>query len=634
MEERASADPARAENAGSCVAEQSAAAGRGGTLARVSGQRRAPSRCSRLLRLGVPGIVRAIFERDRIVACLLTWLGNFVCYDRAIHRLVHVPWNQISTACPLVEVTLVRTIDQRVVAADLSVPGNDPILGPGPALQQRLTVTPRQAAVNSRVVSLSTGTHYLCADPQHKVVADREQASDWEYFLVVEPDEVTDLFALLGNRWLLHSTGEIIERTTIAVIDGFHVRFGPLTLQLAEILPLRHARRFDGPGRMPIYSADLFVDGWKVERVSLYRPLIYFTAFTKDDVYEQLRLSLRSLVEFGGYTDDVLVMADRPPEQVRALAPPALQARTHVMPVRTRRGLDYMMARYRVAEWEPAAGCQPLLYVDTDIVFDAPVAPLLAELARHARIAAPPEAVRVADSPQLGRVQVEADGVAVGDRLGFNAGTQGFANLTLQGGSLRLILDALQRWDRDQVARGAPVVWEDQPIANYVAVKTGCYDTNLMARYMRFDHPRYRQGPVTSPEGRRGMVHFWGPATYREKCVLMDAYLARLAAARSDVPAIAMDASLHGMHPAWPRADSGEAVAPMMLDPPRAPATAAHGGPDDCRVSGPEGELPAADAADELPASAVEGKRPAPGMGGKRLVPGTGEGRPVPGVPD
>ncbi|MDR3538499.1 MAG: hypothetical protein P4L71_18530 [Acetobacteraceae bacterium] len=545
------------------------------------------------------------------MACLLTWLGNFVCYDRAIHRLVHVPWDQITATCPLADVTLVRAIDQRVVAADLSVPGNDPALGPGPVLQQRLVATPRSPAINSRIVSLSTGTHYLCANPYNEVVADREQASDWEHFLVVEPDEVADLIALLGSRWILHSTGEIVERSAIAVVDGFRVRFGRLMLQLAEILPLTHARRFEGPGRMPFHSADLFVDGWKVERVSLYRPLIYFAVFAKDDVYEQLRLSLQSLVEFGGYTDDVLVMADRPPEQVRALVPPELQARTHVLSVRVRRGLDYMMARYRVADWEPAATCQPLLYVDTDIVFDAAVAPLLAELARHPLITAPQEATRVADSPQLGCIQVEADGIAVGDRLGFNAGTQGFANLTVQGGSLRLVLDALQRWDRDQVARGAPVVWEDQPMANYIAVKTGCYDTELMSRYIRFDHPLYRQGPVTSPDGRRGMVHFWGPPTYREKCVLMEAYVERLRAARTDAPDIAVDASLHGVLPAWPRADSGEAIDLAVLDLPPEPGPSA--GP---ATSGAPGELP------------MFGE---PAMPGEPPIPGE---LPVPGEPD
>lgn len=498
------------------------------------------------------------------MACLLTWLGNFVCYDHAIHRLVHVPWEQVSAACPLVDVTLVRAIDQRVVAADLDVPGNDPVLGPGPVLHQRLIAVPRQPAGDARIISLNTGTHFLCADPYQQIVADRDQASDWEHFLVVEPDEVTDLLTLLANRWVLHRSGAIVERSSIRVAEGFRVRFGPLTLRLAEILPLLHARRFEGAERTPFYSADLFVDGWKVERVSLYRPLIYFTVFRKDDVYEQLRLSLLSLVEFGCYTGDVLILADRTPEQVRAFVPPALQARTHVMPVRAPRGLDYMMARYRVAEWAPAARFQPLLYVDTDIVFDADVAPLLADLARQPLMSAPQEKPRVADSPQLGRIQVEADAVDPGDLRGFNAGTQGFANLTVQGGSLRLILDALKRWDRDQAARGAKEVWEDQPMANYIAVKTGCVDTAVLSRHMRFDHPAYRQGPVTSPDGRRGLVHFWGPPTYREKCELMEAYIERLRAA--DAADVAVAASLHGALPAWPRADADDAADPVVVE--------------------------------------------------------------------
>jgi hypothetical protein len=491
------------------------------------------------------------------LACLLTWLGTFVCYDQAIHRIVHVTWTEITETCPLVDVTLIRALDQRVVAADLDVARNDPVLGPGPVLHQRLIATQRGTALDSRIVSLNTGTHFLCADPFNHIVADREEASDWEHFLVIEPEEVADLLDLLGNRWVLRSTGAIIERSAIKVLDGFQVQFGPLLLRLSENLPLRHARRFDGTERPQAYQVDLFVDGWKVERASLYRPLVYFTAFVQDDVFEQLRLALRSLVEFGDYDGDVLILSDRTDAVVRGFVPDELQARTVVRPLRVRRGLDYMIARYRVGEWPAAARFQPLLYADTDTVFDAPIGTLLAELASHPLISFPRERTGLAASPQLGQLHVEADGIDVGDRLGFNSGTMGLPNLTLQGGPLRLILDAIGRWDVDQIARDAPVVWEDQPMANYIAAKTGCVDTALMSRFVRFDHPDYRDGPATAPNGARGMVHFWGPPTYREKVDLMEAYIEAL---RADRQAGLVAASMPGLHPAWPRPDGSEPI--------------------------------------------------------------------------
>lgn len=459
------------------------------------------------------------------MACLLTWCGNFVCYDRALHRLVHVPWSQIDGDRRLVEVTPIRNLRQRIVAADLTVSTNDPALGPGPVLQQRLVAATRDDTLNARIMNLSTGTHYLCADAYDNIADDRLQASEWEHFLLLEPNEVTDLLTLLENRWVLHSRNHIVERHDIQLGESFTLRFGPLRLRLPDILPLSRVRRLTSPGSGAFYQADLFADGWKVERITLYRPLVYFCCFVKDDVYEQLRLSLQSLVEFAHYTDDVLIVCDRPPEAVLGLVPLELRGRVHVRQITVRRALDYMTARYRIADWGPAEGFQPLLYTDTDVIFDLPLQPLLAELAYHPFITAPEEAVRVADSPQLGAAQIQADGVETGDRRGFNSGTQGLANLAMQGDALRLVHEALQRWDREQVARGAPEVWEDQPMANYIAVKTGCYDTGLMSRHVRFDHPMYRVGPATSPEGRRGMVHFWGPPTYWEKCELMEAYL-------------------------------------------------------------------------------------------------------------
>lgn len=471
------------------------------------------------------------------MAWLLTWFGTFVCYDRVIHRLVHLPWDQIDGMTAPVQLSVTRGVDRQASGAVLEVAGSDPGLGPGPALHQPVALVPRDPAGSPRIVALRAGERYLCANRYGEIVADREAASDWEHFLLVEPEEVEDLCRLLDHDWVLHRNDAIVAPADIALLEGFRLAFGPLLLQLPQILPLVHVERFDGPGRPGFYQADLFIDGWKFERISLYRPLIYYTAFARDDIFAQLQLSLESLLAFGRYDGEVLIMADRPPAEVRRYVPAALHPRLHVMRVRVPRGLDYMMARYRVAEWGPAAGYQPLLYTDTDVVFDAPVRPMLAALAHHRLICAPQEQTRVADSPQLGRVQLEADGIAAGDRLGFNAGTQGVANLTVQGGSLRLIYDALTRFARAQAALGAPLVWEDQPMANYVAMKTGCVDTALLSRCMRFDHPVYRQGPVTSPAGRRGMVHFWGPQTYQEKNDKMQAYIQALHAAAEAEPA-------------------------------------------------------------------------------------------------
>lgn len=469
----------------------------------------------------------------------MTYFGTFVCYDKRLHRLVHVPWEHLTETTMLVEAALLRGVDGTVSAARLEVTRPDPVRGPGPALSQRVVAAPVGSAGGGRIVALQAHGKYLCADQYRDVTASRDEAKAWEHFLIIEPEEVADLMRLLANRWVLHRTDTVIEPGDMAIEERFRLRFGPLMLALADILPLSHARRFAEPDQAGFYQADLFVDGWKIERVSLYRPLVYYAAFGPDTKLQLplLGLSLQSLVEFGGYRDEVLVFTDRDAAAVAPFVPPALHGKVHVTTLRAGQVIDYKLARYQIVHSRVAAGCQPLLYLDTDVMFDTAVQPMLVELARSDCPNAPQEGARVADTQPLGAELVQADGVDVGDRRGFNSGTIGFPNLTVAGSHLRLVEDALVRF---AAAHSPGKVWQDQPMANYVAVKTGGVATGLLSRYVRFDHPLYLGRPDVTPDGRRGIVHFWSGATAAVKRDAMQAYLMALRAAATDRPPPAM----------------------------------------------------------------------------------------------
>ncbi|MDR3538501.1 MAG: hypothetical protein P4L71_18540 [Acetobacteraceae bacterium] len=456
---------------------------------------------------------------------LLTHLGTFVCYDLRLHRLVHVAWGHIAETTVLVEATLERDLDGKVVGARLDVAEPDPILGPGGALRQSVAAEPAGASPTGRVVVLCADGGYLCAEPYHAVTATRERASVWEQFLVIEPDEVADLMVLLANRWVLHRTGAVIEPAEIRIEERFRLRFGPLMLALPDILPLTHARRFAEPDHAEFHQADLFVDGWKVERVSLFRPLVFYAVFGSDTLLQQLGLSLASLAAFGGYRDNVLVFTDRDAAAIAPYVPAALQGKVRVTTLLVGRPLDYKLARYQITRSRLAATCQPLLYLDADVLFDDAVQPMLAELARGEGLNAPLETTRITDSQSLGAELVAADGVGTGDRCGFNAGTIGFSNITIAGGQLRLMEDALVR---HAGAPGQASVWQDQPMANYVAVKTDGMGTALLSRYVRFDHPHYLDTADLTPEGRCGLVHFWNGVNQEAKRDAMQAYLLAL----------------------------------------------------------------------------------------------------------
>lgn len=455
---------------------------------------------------------------------LLTHFGTFVCYDHALHSLVHVAWDAVTEMTSLADVTLLRGVDRSVTTARLEVAATDHLLGPGPALRQDLAVTPVGAG-DGRIVALSDDRRYLCAELNRIVTMSRDTANAWERFFVIEPEEVQDLFFLLRNRWVLHRTGAVIGPADIVVEPGFCLRFGLLALTLAEILPLRHARRFAAPDQAAFFRTDLFVDAWKVERVSLYRPLLFYAAFGDEALFQQLALSLLSLVEFAGYEDAVLVYTDRDAAGLAPYIPPRLLGKVQVVTMRAPEVLHFKLARYQITRSRLAATCQPLLYADVDIVFDMPLQPILAALAGADTLHAAAETGLAAEIQSLGAELLQADGVATGTRRGFNSGTIGCPNLTVAGGQLRLIEDALSRYARHI---GGNTVWQDQPMNNYVAVKTDGVQTTLLSDRMRFDHPLLVGEAGLQPVDRRGMVHFWSGKSQQAKQEAMAIYVQAL----------------------------------------------------------------------------------------------------------
>jgi hypothetical protein len=177
-----------------------------------------------------------------------------------------------------------------------------------------------------------------------------------------------------------------------------------------------------------------------------------------------------------------------------------------------------MAARLTIAGWPDARDFQPLLYVDADVLFDLPVAPMLRAIARSDQICAPVEHKEpLATSIFVGSGLLRADDCDPGEALGFNSGTLGIPNLQRHAGTLDLISRIM--FNRATIFGRDALSYAEQPIANYALFRLKKADTALISPFVRLaDH-------TVEPADRRGLVHYcWVPGA-ETRVALMRYYL-------------------------------------------------------------------------------------------------------------
>ena len=466
--------------------------------------------------------------------CLASFHGTLLCL-RPGAGLYQRPWSG-ETPADLIWLTLppefasvsyVQTITGAPPAtAAVTFPGLGPVVV--------RTCTPRN------VISIERNGQYVCAEPSGTVACNRPAADDWEKFALVAEDDLAALRWLREESWILRSTGQIIPgheitfapgdrsaltryRSTvpgaqITLPAGPSLSIGGRILPLAQNLPLA---RHHAPFRFPIHP-----DGWKLDELILYRPLIFYVAFGESTL-AQLRISLRSLVEIAGYEGQVLVFTDYPQEKLCEEIPGLASARllTATFPATDLTG--FVAGKYCILEEQRAWSHAPVVYMDPDIVFNTDIRPLLVDIASATRLCAPLEDFsRLATAPSVGAELLQQDGEEPRMACGFNGGTIGIPNLKEHAATLglirRTIMNYLSLHGREALH------WVDQEAANYVGYKLGTFETVRLTRRVRYGFATDAKelGPLT------GLVHFWGIRPKNERPPLMQHYLDLLLAQR------------------------------------------------------------------------------------------------------
>ena len=426
---------------------------------------------------------------------LLSQYGTLICRDRTHGRLVHKPIGTQPDDADPVDIGNLTAATRIGVAALVADTAN--------ALRIDIERGPLSGwtvvrATDGMAVMLERGGQRLKVSPDIGEANAQPDAADADSsFLAVDIADIAVLRDVLAARWLVGTGGETERPETPILAPGFELRFGAMAVDLRWNLPLNLG---EWPHRLMLHR-----EMWKLVRVFRYRPLVFFVAYGNANVLRQFGLNLTSLATVGEYDGEILAITDKTPTEIGAHLPPGKTISVALLPIEARDRIAFIAARYAIADWPAAAAFQPLLYVDADMLFDKPVAPMLYELARADRICAVPEPHSIADSPMVGSHLIAADGSRPDPgRKGFNSGTLGIPNMVRHGPGIALIGRALR--NRLSLSGRQSNGLVDQPMANYVSYRTLHVDTALLGRYVRLSNAS------APPADRIGLVHYcWVP---------------------------------------------------------------------------------------------------------------------------
>jgi hypothetical protein len=317
-----------------------------------------------------------------------------------------------------------------------------------------------------------------------------------------------------------------------AVLAGEEqVEIGPY---VTTIQALAAARPF--PSGSPVLNLSLLHDGWKIQPLQLYRPLIYYAAFGPPNIFACLRTSIASVRTIGGWKHDIAVLTR--PEDV-----PLVEAirsgldigpNLHIVPVAGADLLDWCLARYRIDAADIFQYHQPLLYLDVDVVCDAPLNDLCLKLLESSCIEVVPEATWTEDGQEsdghwFGWPLMRQDGLTVdASTAGFSAGILAFANYRLAAQPFAAILSSVAAYAEQTGVRN---VEHEQPISNYVMRKLRVASTSLLPGFAQLCRVDPARSPLPVPATPTGLAHFHGIIGHSaSKRAAMDHYLAILQA--------------------------------------------------------------------------------------------------------
>lgn len=326
---------------------------------------------------------------------------------------------------------------------------------------------------------------------------------------------------LLSSQWVVLGNNILIQPQRSE--DGIW-NLGHITLNDQEV-----AQACPSTNIQDIQEFQLIHHSWQVVAFKIYRPLIYFCAFGKNEILECVYTAIQSLIEFGKWQHDIAVFTaeDTKKDLENKLSALTFDKAIHIITVPATEKIDWYTSRYKINAHDIFRKAQPLLYLDVDIICNTPLDTLF---------------IRLIDSPlihtckegSIGEGHPESGGHWYGWRLmqednvsfnrhakGFSSGAMLFSNFNIAHPLFNMIKQSAHGYIQKYGYNG---VSYDQRFANYVLFKFKKVEIDIMSEWI--DLYRIPQETTLTPSGHtnRGLVHFLN-ASIENKLITMKKYI-------------------------------------------------------------------------------------------------------------
>jgi len=357
----------------------------------------------------------------------------------------------------------------------------------------------------SGAVSLRRNDCYLCCYPDGTIDVTRDKASDWESFLLLSLEDFYRIKLILNNDLIDIRHDNICHKESNHLIDGFRLVVGEGIFDVRENLLSPSSHQDDGVNRfLGEECIALWKDQWKLREYRIFKPLVYMCAFGKGSLL-LLRESLLSLLDEGRFVGKIIIMTDVTRNELKEIIGEYLSENINIRALPLSHGLDFYASRFRVFDDHEFKQCNPLLYVDCDVLFENDVNPMLKELALSRKLSAQMEPFAPLDEhTPSGAGLLRDDEIEAKGRYGFNSGVLGFSSTTSNFEAMKRIYCCIYRYSKREGRQS--LTHFDQAIANYVACVKECFDLAIITNHTRW----YVDGELRGENGKAGLIHVWG----------------------------------------------------------------------------------------------------------------------------
>lgn len=208
--------------------------------------------------------------------------------------------------------------------------------------------------------------------------------------------------------------------------------------------------------------------------------LVYFCVFYNRDYFKLLDLLLSSMKFFCSTTNgafDLLVLTSPDMEQSVHELCTKLQINVHIMPCNFTTIFEAACARLHIFDYENIGSYNRILYLDTDIIIKADLAPLFALKLRDVLYGLEQGSIKM---PNFGSQFFDSKTIS-SDKTGLNSGTLLFKNCL----AIRDLFSRIRGHIQAFTDSGASIPYTmDQPFINYHAIKGDLYDNKALNQYV------------------------------------------------------------------------------------------------------------------------------------------------------